>query len=142
MNWIQDHLRRKSSATSGDETFTAAARTRWEKLGEELKADVSAFNTRQAGAELVSDGENQFRLKNPQAGLELMLRADFDNRTVRYDYSALDQQNAGVPEGGMLSMRQSRDGQVEFYSADEQLTSQETCNVLLEPMQFPNRSCA
>jgi hypothetical protein len=142
MNWIQDHLRHRSPATSEENSFSAAARQRWLRLGEELKADVAAFNAQQSGAELVSDGETQFRLKNPKAGLELMLTADFENHTVRYGYSALDQQNAGVPEGGILSMRQSRDGQVEFYSADEQLTSQETCNVLLEPMQFPNRSCA
>jgi hypothetical protein len=65
--------------------------------------------------------------------------ADFDNRNVRYDYSAINQQSAGVPEGGMLSMRQSRRGAVEFYSADERLTSEETRQVLLEPMLFPKQ---
>jgi len=83
-----------------------------------------------------------FRVINSAAGLELRLTADFENRNVRYAYSALDEQSAGVPEGGILSMRQSGDGVVEFYSADEQLTPQETCNILLEPVQFPGRSCA
>ena len=49
---------------------------------------------------------------------------------------------AGVPEGGMLSMRQSRRGTVEFYSADERLTSEETRQVLLEPLLFPKQSSA
>lgn len=143
MGWIQDHLRQKPQASSQDQQeaeFHAAARERWRKLGEELRADVNAFNSRQSGAEFAQEDDNQFRLRNSRAGLELMLTADFDNHTVRYQYAALNQQNAGVPEGGMLSMRQSRNGAVELYSADEPLTPAETCNVLLEPMQFPKRS--
>jgi hypothetical protein len=58
---------------------------------------------------------------------------------VRYTYSALNQRSAGVPEGGMLSMRHSPSGQVEFYSADERLTSEETRHVLPEPMLFPRQ---
>jgi hypothetical protein len=147
MSWIQEHLRHNTQASSEDQPsqegrFTAAARARWQRLGEELRADVATFNSQQSGAEFVQEGENLFRLRNSRTGLELTLTADFGNHTVRYDYSALDQQNAGVPEGGMLSMRETQDGGVEFYSADEQLTSKETCNVLLEPMQFPDRSCA
>jgi RNase H-fold protein (predicted Holliday junction resolvase) len=42
----------------------------------------------------------------------------------------------------MLSMRQSRRGDVEFYSADERLTSEETRQVLLEPLLFPRQSSA
>jgi hypothetical protein len=147
MSWIQEHLRQNTHASSENQPsqegqFRAAARARWQRLGEELRADVAAFNSQQSEAEFAQEGENLFRLRNSKAGLELTLTADFENHNVRYDYSALDQQNAGVPEGGMLSMRQSQDGGVEFYSADEQLTSKETCNVLLEPMQFPNRPCA
>jgi hypothetical protein len=72
----------------------------------------------------------------------LLLTADFGNHTVRYDYSAINQRSAGVPEGGMLSMRQSRSGTVEFYSADERLTSEETRQVLLEPLLFPKLPAA
>jgi len=39
-------------------------------------------------------------------------------------------------------MRQSRTGSVEFYSADERLTSEETRQVLLEPMLFPRQPAA
>ncbi|HMC30041.1 MAG TPA: hypothetical protein VKL99_04345 [Candidatus Angelobacter sp.] len=119
-----------------------AARARWQKLGEELSSDVATFNSHHSGAEFVQEGDNLFRVSNSKSGLELTLTADFDNHTVRYEYSALTQRNAGVPEGGMLSMRQSRSGAVEFYSADERLTSEETRQVLLEPMLFPKRPSA
>ena len=141
MSWKEQQLRRKPQVTADENTFGAAARTRWGRLAEELRADVAAFNARQSGAEFVRESETVFRVSNSAAGLELRLAADFENRNVRYDYSALNQQSAGVPEGGMLSMRQVDNGAVEFYSADEQLTPIETCNILLEPVQFPKR-CA
>jgi hypothetical protein len=71
-----------------------------------------------------------------------VLKADFENHSASYDYTAISQLTAGVPEGGMLSMRQSRRGDVEFYSADERLTSEETRQVLLEPLLFPRQSSA
>jgi len=99
---------------------------------------VAEFNSRQPGGDFVQSGENTFRVTNSNSGLELLLTADFENHTVRYEYSALGQ-GAGAPEGGMLSMRQSSTGPVEFYSADERLTSEETRQVLLEPMLFPKK---
>ena len=119
-----------------------AARERWQKLGEELRADVAEFNSHHAGAEFSQDGNDTMRVRSSNSGLELTLAADFENRHVRYEYSALNQRSAGVPEGGMLSMRQSRRGAVEFFSADERLTSEETRQVLLEPMLFPRQSAA
>jgi hypothetical protein len=147
MGWIQERLRQKSHSLSEDPQdqegrFGAAARARWQKLGEELNSDVAAFNSHKSGAEFAQEDDDRFRVRNSRSGLQLTLTADFENHTVRYDYSALDQQNAGVPEGGMLSMRQARNGEVEFYSADERLTSDETRQVLLEPMLFPKRSSA
>jgi hypothetical protein len=147
MGWIQEHLlqtsqKSDSNPTGSEDRFKAAAHERWLKLGEELQADVAEFNSHHSGAGYAADGNNQYRVSNPASGLELVLTADFDNHTVRYDYSAINQQTAGVPEGGMLSMRQSRLGRVEFYSADERLTSEETRQVLLESMLFPRQSAA
>ena len=68
------------------------------------------FNKQGSGADLATDGEDRYRVQNSSSGLELALTADFDNHTVRYDYSAINQRSAGVPEGGILSMRQSRRG--------------------------------
>jgi hypothetical protein len=146
MGWIQDY-RRKTSQDSPDQLnsesqFAAAARSRWSELGDELRADVAEFNKQGTGADLAVEGEDTYRVRNSSSGLELVLKADFENHSVSYDYTAINQRSAGVPEGGMLSMRQSRRGGVEFYSADERLTSEETRQVLLEPLLFPKQSAA
>ena len=112
MGWIQDY-RRQSSQSSHDlqdaeSQFAAAARSRWRELGDELRADVAEFNKQGTGAELAVEGEDTYRVRNSSSGLELVLKADFDNHSVSYDYAAINQRSAGVPEGGMLSMRQSR----------------------------------
>ena len=146
MGWIQEHLRQSGSSSQNqppqERQFSQAARDRWLKLGEELRSDVEEFNAHQSGAEFSRDGENAMRVRNSGSGLELTLTADFENHTVRYDYAALNKLSAGAPEGGMLSMRQGRNGAVEFYSADERLTSEETRQVLLESMLFPRQSAA
>ena len=146
MGWIQEHRRQTSQnidqQLDPEGRFAEAARARWQELGDELRADVEEFNKQGSGAELAIEGEDQYRVQNSSSGLELVLTADFGNRTVRYDYSAINQRSAGVPEGGMLSMRQSRSGTVEFYSADERLTSEETRQVLLEPLLFPKQPAA
>jgi hypothetical protein len=146
MGWIQDYRRqgsRDSQHQQDSETqFVAAARSRWQELGNELRADVEEFNKQGTGAELAVEGEDTYRVRNSGSGLELALKADFDNHSASYNYTAINQRSAGVPEGGMLSMRQSRRGNVEFYSADERLTSEETRQVLLEPLLFPKQSAA
>ena len=146
MGWIQDHRRQTSQNSDRqldpESQFAAAARARWLELGDELRADVAEFNKQSTGADLAVDGEDKYRVRNSSSGLELVLTADFDNHSVRYDYTAINQRSAGAPEGGMLSMRQSRRGNVEFYSADERLTSEETRQVLLEPLLFPKQSAA
>jgi hypothetical protein len=146
MGWIQDYRRQSSQNAHGqldqESQFAAAARSRWRELGDELRADLAEFNKPDTGAELAVEGEDTYRVRNSGSGLELVLKADFENHSVRYDYAAINQQSAGVPEGGMLSMRQSRRGDVEFYSADERLTSEETRQVLLEPLLFPKQAAA
>jgi hypothetical protein len=146
MGWIQDYRRQSSQdshAQSDPESqFAVAAHSRWRELGDELRADVAEFNKQSTGADLAVEGEDTYRVRNSGSGLELVLKADFENHSASYDYTAINQQSAGVPEGGMLSMRQSRRGDVEFYSADERLTSEETRQVLLEPLLFPRQSSA
>src|SRR5438309_855990 len=141
MSWIQEHLRQSGPSSQNqppqERQFSSAARDRWQKLEEELRSDVEEFNAHQSGAEFSREGENTMRVRNSGSGLELTLIADFENHHVSYDYTALNSLSAGAPEGGMLSMRQVRNGSVEFYSADERLSSEETRQVLLEPMLFP-----
>ena len=146
MGWIQDHRRQTSQSIDHqpdlEGRFAAAARARWQELGDELRADVEEFNKQGSGAELATEGKDRYRVQNSTSGLELALTADFGNHSVRYDYAVINQRSAGVPEGGMLSMRQSRSGTVEFYSADVRLTSEETRQVLLEPLLFPKQPAA
>jgi hypothetical protein len=142
MGWIEE-LRRKNETTSQpQDQFAEAARRRWAELGNELKADVSEFNNRGEEAEFSQVADNRYLVRNPSAGLQLDLIADFQERVIRYDYSALSNTSAGVPEGGMLSIRESRSGGADFYSSDERLTSEETRQVLLQPVLFPPQMAA
>jgi hypothetical protein len=51
----------------------------------------------------------------------------------------MNDHSAGVPEGGILSMRMGRNG-VEFYSSDRLLTAAEARNLLLDPVLNPPAS--
>ena len=146
MGWIQNRLRSRSlkpSQSPNDNSelhFAEAARRRWQQLGEELKSDLAEFSSHQRSATFANPNENEFRISNSDAGLEIVIAADFDAHIVRYEYSALNKRTAGTPEGGMLSMRQSRRGTVEFFTADERLTPEEARQILLEPVLFPTKT--
>lgn len=143
MGWIENYRGREASGTAQTETtFIEAARQRWSQLGEELKADVKEFSAQHSGAEFSSSGSDACHVTYSESGLELDIKADFDAQIVRYDYKPTGSGTAGAPQGGILSMRQSRRGTVEFYSADERLTSEETRQVLLEPLLFPPQLAA
>jgi len=132
--------RSRTNQISGND-FGAAAQRRWQELAEELQIDVTEFNSRRGGADFSQSSASQFCIRNLTSGLQLIITADFDARTIRYDYKQVNDKSAGAPEGGMLSMRQSSGGAVEFYSADEQLTSEETREILLEVL-FPPEMAA
>ena len=136
MRRIDDQSRQKTTQT-GRTDFVTAARRRWQRLAAELEADVNEFNLRRGGSEFHRPLPNRFRVTNLTTGLQLTITADFEAQIIRYDYERVNDKSAGVPDGGMLSMRQSKPGTVEFYSADEQLKSEETRKVLLEPVLFP-----
>jgi hypothetical protein len=147
MGWIEEYRQRNNEPAAQtqmdpESRFREAARQRWLLLGEELKADVAEFNSRKEKADFDQPGSNEYRVMNSSTGLGLKMTADFESRVVRYEFTALSNASAGVPEGGILSMRQSRRGAVEFFSADERLTSEETRQVLLAPVLFPPQLAA
>jgi hypothetical protein len=125
-----------------EQSFVEAGRRRWQQLGEELRADVAEFNSRNESASLTQPSENEYRVSNSVSGVEVVITADFSARTIAYDYKPLGNKRAGTPEGGILSMREARTGVVEFYSSDEQLTPEETRQVVLEPVLFPPQLAA
>ena len=132
---MEVELSNPSQETAND--FTRAARERWQCLAEELRSDVREFNFQQGHAGFANIATNQFLVSNSRTGLELIITADFEERIIRYAYEQLNDKTKGVPDGGILSMREAAPGAVEFYSADEQLTSEETRKVLLEAVLFP-----
>lgn len=147
MGWIENYRSQRAETASQTQAnpefrLKEAARQRWKQLGDELKSDVAEFNARQQDASFATEGDDVYKIRNSATGLELTLNADFDNSVVRYDFSVVNNKTAGAPEGGMLSIRQSRRGTAEFYSADERLTSEETRQVLLEPVLFPPQKAA
>jgi hypothetical protein len=143
MGWIESYGSRARSGSEQPKTaFVDAARQRWQQLGEELKADVAEFSVRHSGAEFSTSGDDAYYVTYDESRLELGIRADFEAQVVRYDYKPTSSNSAGAPEGGLLSMRQSRSGTVEFYSADERLTSEEARQVLLAPVLFPPQLAA
>jgi len=145
MGWMDDYLHRgqeQDSDTQVPAEFAQQARQRWQKLAEELQADVAEFNSQQTGADFSQPAEDQFVVSNSISGLQLTLTADFAAQTISYTYASINDRSAGVPEGGILSIRQSRRRGVEFYSAYERLTSEETREVLLKPVLFPPQLAA
>jgi hypothetical protein len=145
MGWINEHLRHRQTseeAGTSPDGFIEQARRRWLQLAEELKADVAEFNAQKSGADFSQLSDDQFMVTNSISGVALTITADFSARIVRYEYAPISQATAGAPEGGMLSMRQTRGGKVDFYSSDERLTSEETREVLLEPVLFPPQMAA
>jgi hypothetical protein len=125
-----------------EQSFAEAARRRWQQLGEELRADVAEFNTKKNGASFSQPSEGEYRVSNSASGLEVVLAADFAAHTVRYDYKPLGSKRAGTPEGGILSIRERKAGTVEFYSSDEQLTPDETRQIVLQPVLYPPQMAA
>jgi hypothetical protein len=126
-----------------EQSFAEAAHRRWQQLGEELRADVAEFNGKKKnGASFSQPSEGEYRVSNSVSGLEVVLAADFAARTVRYDYKPLGSKRAGTPEGGILSIREQKAGTVEFYSSDEQLTADETRQIVLQPVLYPPQLAA
>lgn len=126
-----------ANPVSNERLFAEAALEHWRQLGEELRADVDHFNR---GGEAVSISEparNTYRVSNSSSGLEVEIVADTSSHIVRYEFRQLDGERAGVPDGGILSMRLGRNG-VEFYSSDQKLTAREARDILLDPVLNPS----
>ena len=119
---------------NNEQGFAEAALQHWETLGRELRGDVDRFNQNQAASASFSEvGPAEYRVRNSDSGLEVRIAADTENHIIRYDFVRTNDNSAGAPEGGILSMRLGRDG-VEFYSADQPVTALEARNLLLDPV--------
>jgi hypothetical protein len=119
---------------SNEQDFSEAALRHWELLGEELRQDIDKFNKEKGGSvSLIETASTEYRVNNPDSGLEARIAADTRNHIVHYGFLRMNDTSAGAPEGGILSMRLGRNG-VEFYSADRPLTASEARSLLLDPI--------
>ena len=122
-----------------EQAFEEAALDHWRRLGEEIQADVEEFNRRGGPASFSNPNRNEYRVNNSEAGLEVRIVADPEDHLAHYDFHRTNDNSAGAPEGGILSMRMGRDG-VEFYSSDQPLTPAEARSLLLDPVLKPTAS--
>lgn len=116
--------------------FAQAAWQHWQQLGQELREDVEQFNAKGGSASFSQTSVGEYRVHNPKSGLEVRVIADLEDHLARYEFGRTNDQSAGAPEGGILSMRVGRAG-VEFYSSDQPLTAEEARALLLDPVLNP-----
>jgi hypothetical protein len=122
-----------ANSIHNETSFAQAALEHWRMLGQELRADVERFNQQGSSASFSQPTSNEYRVSNSQSGLEVRIVADPQDHLAHYEFSRTNDQSAGAPEGGILSMRMGRNG-VEFYSSDQPLTAPEARSLLLDPV--------
>ena len=121
---------------NNEQVFADAALAHWRQFGEELQADVAAFNREGGSASFSSPRSEEYRVSNSATGLEMRIVADPQDHIAHYDFMRLNDHSAGAPEGGILSMRMGTNG-VEFYSSDQPVTAAELRTLLLDPVLNP-----
>jgi hypothetical protein len=124
---------------NNERVFADAALAHWRQFGEELQADVAAFNREGGSASFSSPSREEYRVSNSASGLEMRIVADPQDHIARCAFMRLNDHSAGAPEGGILSMRIGRSG-VEFYSSDQPVTAAELRTLLLDPVLNPAAS--
>lgn len=139
MGWItQEFTRRRSSQSApvSDQARQQAVANLWQELRDGLQADVNEYNRWGGAAVFDASGLEQVAISEPATGLQLRLQADLPDRHLRYEFQST-REDVPAPDGGFLSIRLGRDGQAEFYSADQPLSCEQARRVLLQPVLFP-----
>src|SRR6185437_2185961 len=116
--------------------FAQAAVQHWQRLGEELNADVEEFNRDGGSASFSQPSTNEYRVSNSDSGLAVIIVADPEEHIVRYDFIRTNKHSAGAPEGGILSIRMGETG-VEFFSSDQPVNADEARGLFLDPVLKP-----
>ena len=144
-NWIEEEYQRRvrGGLESLDETargrrFQKAEQATWERLVADISNDVEEFSQLAGPAEVSQVSESELCVRRPP--LALVLTADLAGHTIRYDYQSEDTRTAAAPEGGIFTLRLSRYGRADIYSADEPLNDEEARRMLLEPVLFSEAS--
>ena len=144
MGWIQDQFKNRTEISGKALTETvfpdssaqrSPEREAWSRLLRGLSQDVEEFQRLDGNCNLQPLSDVQCRISNPPASIAVVVTADLSARTVEYSYES-DQKKTAVPEKGILTLRPS-DGEVDLYSADQRLTSEQVRQLVLEPLLFP-----
>jgi len=131
------HILVSADPINHDKMFADLALQHWRQLGEELKADVEQYVQAGGSASFSESAEGEYRVSSSDSGLEMRIVADPADRIARYDFIRTNDHSAGAPEGGIFSMRVSRNNRVEFYSSDQELQAEEARKLLLDPVLAP-----
>jgi hypothetical protein len=151
MNWVKKELQESDAvakphsgsaavgndANSGLETRATQC---WQQVAKGFAHDVEEFQGAVGRVQFEQSSEFQCRITNPAAGISVQVSADVPQLAIRYDYRS-EGQRAGVPEGGVLTIRDAGRS-VELYSADQRLTLEQARKLVLEPVLFPDKSPA
>jgi len=143
MGWIKeeytDRLRAQAanqSETERERSFEQAEARRWQELLQALKSDVDEFNAQGGSATMTQISDKQVSITDRGSDLTLTVRADIEGHTIHYDYGSTASRVAS-PQGGIFSIRRSRWGRPELYSADQRIHIEGARRILLEPILFP-----
>ncbi len=143
MSWVEEEYRDRVNAqqddvseTARERAFEQAERERWQELVRDLQADADDYNRQGGSAALHRVSDTEIRITDKESALTLTVRADIEGHTIHYDYGSNNSRVAS-PEGGILSIRRSRWGRPEIYSADQRVHSEGARRILLEPILFP-----
>jgi hypothetical protein len=148
MGWVgkeyNDRLR--SMKPNQDEStpemiFERAALARWKELVRDLEEDVSEYRSQGGNADFTRVSDDQIDIDDRDSALVLHVRADIPGHSIHYDYASTNPRVAS-PVGGIFSMRSSRWGRVDLYSADQRIHSESARRLLLEPVMFPPEAAA
>ena len=143
MGWVTENFKKRMHLGSHEQnperslgdSFESKASRKWAELTREIEQDTEEFRRHNGKADFKQQSDFQCRISNGEAGLALVLVADMTAHSVHYHYEA-EQKNVAVPEGGFLSLR-AVDSDVAFYSADQQVTTEQARRLVLEPLLFP-----
>lgn len=151
MNWILRELQKSaedrqtgSEESVSDRNIDSPLQERgtqcWRSLAQGFAEDVKQFTNLDGTASFDQPSEFECRISNPAGAIAAEISADIPELMIRYEYQS-EGNNAGVPEGGVLTIRDAGRS-VELYSADQRLTREQARKLILAPVLFPNRSAA
>lgn len=148
MGWVgeeyKDRLRSlqpREDDSTPEMIFERAALARWKEMVRDLEEDVNEYRSQGGNAEFTRVSDHEVNITDRDTALVLNVRADIPGHTVHYDYTSTNPRVAS-PEGGIFSMRTTRWGRVDLYSADQRIHSEGARRMLLEPVMFPPEAAA